>query len=70
MKKLNDYFEAKWLILAGALTAIVIVLTHIPQALAPSEFQGGGLAHRTGRIGACADGRALRCVRERGRSAG
>ncbi|MHC4167511.1 MAG: VanZ family protein [Planctomycetota bacterium] len=43
MQKLNDYFEIKWLVLAATLTAIVLVLTHIPQELAPSQLQAGGL---------------------------
>lgn len=43
MKKLKDHFDTKWLILAGTLTAIVMVLTHIPQELAPSQLQAGGL---------------------------
>lgn len=43
MQKLNDYFEIRWLVLAVALTAIVLVLTHIPQELTPSQLQASGL---------------------------
>lgn len=43
MLKLNNYFDIKWLALAVTFTAIVILLTHIPQELMPSQLQQGGL---------------------------
>ncbi len=43
MLKLDNYFDIKWLVLAVALTATVILLTHIPQELMPSQLQEGGL---------------------------
>jgi VanZ family protein len=43
MQKLNNYFETKWLVLTATLTAIVLVLTHIPQELTPSQLQASGL---------------------------
>jgi VanZ family protein len=43
MKKLKDYFESRWLVLAVTLTVVVVVLTHVPQELTPSQLQGSGL---------------------------
>jgi len=43
MLKLDDYFDIKWFGLAAILTATVILLTHIPQELMPSQLQEGGL---------------------------
>jgi VanZ family protein len=43
MLKLKDYFDIKWLVLAVTFTAIVILLTHIPQRLVPSRLQESGL---------------------------
>jgi len=43
MLKLGDYFDIKWLALAVTLTATVLLLTHIPQELMPSQLQEGGL---------------------------
>jgi VanZ family protein len=43
MQKMNNYFDTKWLILAVAFTAIVILCTHIPQELMPSQLQKRGL---------------------------
>lgn len=43
MLKLNNYFEIKWLVIAVTFTAIVILLTHIPQEFMPSQIQKSGL---------------------------
>jgi hypothetical protein len=43
MLKLDDYFDIKWFGLAIILTATVILLTHIPQELMPSQLQESGL---------------------------
>jgi VanZ family protein len=43
MLKLNNYFDIKWLVLAIIFTATVIVLTHIPQRLMPSQMQESGV---------------------------
>ena len=43
MLKLNNCFEIKWLVLAVTVTAIVILLTHIPQEFMPSKLQESGL---------------------------
>lgn len=43
MLKLNNYFDIKWLVFAVTFTAIVLVLTHIPQELMPSQLQKSGL---------------------------
>jgi VanZ family protein len=42
MTKLNNYFDTKRLFLAVTFTAAVIVLTHIPQRLMPSQMQERG----------------------------
>jgi len=39
MLKLNYYLDIKWLVIALAFTTIVMVLTHIPQELMPSQLQ-------------------------------
>ena len=39
----NRYFNAKWLIIAVTFTAVVLVLTHIPQEAMPSRLQISGL---------------------------
>ena len=44
MLKLDNYFDIKWLVFAVTFTAIVLILTHIPQEfmeLIPSQLQGG-----------------------------
>ena len=41
--KLKNYFDIKWLVLAVTFTATVIVLTHIPQRLMPSQMQESGV---------------------------
>ncbi len=43
MLKLNKYFDIKWLVLAVVFTATIIVLTHIPQRLMPSQTQESGV---------------------------
>ena len=43
MQKLNNYFDTNWLVIAVAFTAIVILCTHIPQELMPSQLQKSGL---------------------------
>jgi len=43
MLKLNNYFDIKRLVIALAFTTIVIVLTHIPQELMPSQLQKNDL---------------------------
>lgn len=43
MQKLINYFDTKWLIIALTFTAIVILCTHIPQELMPSQLQRSGL---------------------------
>jgi VanZ family protein len=43
MLKLNRHFDIKWLTLAVATTATVVLLTHIPEELMPSQLQEGGL---------------------------
>ena len=43
MLKLNNYFDIKWLVFAVTFTAIVLVLTHIPQEFMPSQLQKSGL---------------------------
>ncbi len=43
MLKLNNYFDIKWLVLAVTFTATVILFTHIPQELMPSQLQESGL---------------------------
>ncbi len=39
MLKLNNYFNIKWLVLAVTFTAIVLILTHIPKEVMPSQLQ-------------------------------
>ena len=43
MPKLNNYFNIKWLVLAVTFAATVLLLTHIPQELMPSQLQESGL---------------------------
>lgn len=43
MQKLINYFDHKWLILAVSFTAVVLICTHIPQELMPSQLQKSGL---------------------------
>ena len=43
MLKLNNYFDIKWLVLAVTFTATVILFTHIPQELIPSQLQESSL---------------------------
>ncbi len=43
MLKLNNYFDIKWLVLAVSFAATVLLLTHIPQELMPSQLQESGL---------------------------
>jgi VanZ family protein len=43
MLKPNTYFNIKWLLIAVLFTAIVILLTHIPEDATPSVLQIGGL---------------------------
>jgi VanZ family protein len=43
MLKLSRYFDIKWLTLAAATTTIVILLSHIPEELMPSQLQESGL---------------------------
>ena len=43
MLKLDNYFDIKWFYLAVALTVTVILLTHVPQELIPSQLQEGGI---------------------------
>jgi VanZ family protein len=42
MLRLSDYFDLKWLILALVFTLTVILLTHIPQRMMPSQVQESG----------------------------
>jgi len=39
MPKFNNYFDIKWLVLAVAFTAIVLLLTHIPKEAMPPRLQ-------------------------------
>jgi VanZ family protein len=39
MLKLNNYFNIKWLVLAVTFTALVLLLTHIPKEVMPSQLQ-------------------------------
>lgn len=39
MPKFNNYFDIKWLALAVAFTAIVLLLTHIPKEAMPPRLQ-------------------------------
>ena len=39
MLKLNNYFDIKWLVLAVTFTALVLLLTHIPKEVMPSQLQ-------------------------------
>ena len=39
MLKLNNYFNIKWLVLAVTFTAFVLLLTHIPKEVMPSQLQ-------------------------------
>ena len=39
MLKLNNYFNIKWLVLAVTFTTIVLLLTHIPKEVMPSQLQ-------------------------------
>ena len=39
MLKLNNYFNIKWLVLAVTFTTIVLILTHIPKEVIPSQLQ-------------------------------
>lgn len=39
----NPYFNIKWLTIATLFTAIVVLLTHIPQEVMPSGLQVSGL---------------------------
>lgn len=39
MPKLNNYFDIKWLALAVTFTATVLILTHIPKEVMPSQLQ-------------------------------
>jgi VanZ family protein len=39
----NNYFNLKWLTIATLFIAIVILLTHIPQEVLPTQLQRGGL---------------------------
>jgi len=43
MLKPNPYFNPKWLMVAVLFTAIVVLLTHIPEDAIPSVLQIGGL---------------------------
>ncbi len=43
MLKLDNYFKIKKLVLAVTFTAIVLILTHIPQEFVPSQLQKNGL---------------------------
>ncbi|MCJ7692187.1 MAG: VanZ family protein [Sedimentisphaerales bacterium] len=43
MLKSNTYFNIKWLIIAVGFTAIVVLLTHIPQEAMPPQLQIIGL---------------------------
>jgi len=43
MLKSNPYFNLKWLITAIVFTAIVVLLTHIPEEAMPSQLQVIGL---------------------------
>lgn len=42
MLKLDNYFNIKWLLLAVTVTATVILLTHIPQEVMPTQLQISG----------------------------
>jgi len=39
MLKLNNYFNIKWLVLAVTFTALVLLITHIPKEVMPSQLQ-------------------------------
>lgn len=39
----NRYFNIKWLLIAVLFTAIVVLLTHVPQQVLPDQLQVGGL---------------------------
>ncbi|MCJ7721710.1 VanZ family protein [Candidatus Bathyarchaeota archaeon] len=39
----NDYFNLKWLTIATVFTTIVVLFTHIPQAIMPERLQVSGL---------------------------
>ena len=39
MLKLNNYFNIKWLVLAVTFATIVLILTHIPKEVMPSQLQ-------------------------------
>jgi len=39
MPKFNNYFDIKWLVIAVAFTAIVLLLTHIPKEAMPLRLQ-------------------------------
>ena len=39
MPKFNNYFDIKWLVIAVAFTAIVLLLTHIPKEAMPPRLQ-------------------------------
>ena len=39
MLKLNNYFNIKWLVIAVTFTATVLILTHIPKEVMPSQLQ-------------------------------
>ena len=41
--KIKNFFNRKWLIIAVTFTAVVLVLTHIPQEAMPSQLQVIGL---------------------------
>ncbi len=43
MLKANAYFNIKWLIIAVVFTAIVVLLTHLPQEVMPPQLQVIGL---------------------------
>ncbi len=43
MLKSNTYFNIKWLIIAVILTAVVVLLTHIPEDAMPPQLQVIGL---------------------------
>lgn len=39
MPKLENYFNVKWLVIAVAFTAIILLLTHIPKEAMPPRLQ-------------------------------
>jgi VanZ family protein len=43
MIKNNKIFDTRWLVLAVAFTAVVVVLTHLPREVMPPQLQAGGL---------------------------